>query len=198
MGIAGLRLCPGRESRAARLGRRARRRGPGKGAVARLRNPAKGDTGPPSIGAGWSRWVGRAVRPAGQRRRTRVRPPPRRGSPRQSPKRISLPGFPGNRGDTGIPFAQNGSMDPTTAWVFVVVFWLAPIVHVATSPRSGPVRPPAGARCPFGPRIGWLVIVVLLGAVGWLLFMSARYRRRVARDGGRGRGVGREEPSRRR
>jgi len=59
-------------------------------------------------------------------------------------------------------------------------------------------RPPEGARCPFGPRIGWLVIVVLLGAIGWLLFMSARYRRPVVRDGGRGRGGGREEPSRRR
>jgi len=68
----------------------------------------------------------------------------------------------------------------------------------ATSPRSGPARPPEGARCPFGPRIGWLVIVVLLGAIGWLLFMSARYRRPVVRDGGRGRGGGREEPSRRR
>ncbi len=55
-------------------------------------------------------------------------------------------------------------MDTTTAWIFVIVFWLAPIVHVATSPRSGPAHAPEGARCPFGPRVGWLVIVVLLGA----------------------------------
>ncbi len=52
----------------------------------------------------------------------------------------------------------------------------------ATSPRSGPARPPEGARRPFGPRVGWLVIVVLLGAVGWLLFMNAKFRRRAAAD----------------
>ncbi len=61
-------------------------------------------------------------------------------------------------------------MDTTTAWIFVIVFWLAPIVHVATSARSGPARPPEGARCPFGPR------------VGWLLFMNAKFRRRGAAD----------------
>ena len=32
------------------------------------------------------------------------------------------------------------------------------------------------------PRVGWLVIVVLLGAVGWLLFMNAKFRRRAAAD----------------
>lgn len=73
-------------------------------------------------------------------------------------------------------------MDTTTAWIFVIVFWLAPIVHVATSSRSGSARPPDGARCPFGPRVGWLVIVVLLGAVGWLLFMNAKFRRRATAD----------------
>ena len=83
----------------------------------------------------------------------------------------------------GIPLPQNDPMDTTTAWIFVIVFWLAPIVHVATSPRSGPARPPEGARCPFGPCVGWLVIVVLLGAVGWLLFMNAKFRRRAAADG---------------
>ncbi len=92
----------------------------------------------------------------------------------------------GKRGDTDIPFAHNDPMDTTTAWIFVIAFWLAPVFHVAVSPRSGPVRPPEGARCPFGPRVGWLVIVVLLGAIGWLMFMNAKYRRPVSRDRERG------------
>jgi len=73
-------------------------------------------------------------------------------------------------------------MDTIGAWIFVVVMWLAPLLHVAVSPRSGPMRPPEGARCPFGPRVGWLVIVVLLGAIGWLMFMNAKHRRRAAAD----------------
>ncbi len=32
------------------------------------------------------------------------------------------------------------------------------------------------------PRVGWLVIVVLLGAVGWVFFLNAKFRRRAAAD----------------
>ena len=70
-------------------------------------------------------------------------------------------------------------MEPATAWLVVVLFWLAPLLHVAVSRRAGPLRPPQGARCPFGPRAGWLIIVLMLGAVGWLLFWNARYRGRA-------------------
>ncbi len=49
-----------------------------------------------------------------------------------------------------------------------------PLAHVALSPRGGPYRPQPGARCPLGPRTGWLVIVLLLGPVGWLLYMLRR------------------------
>ena len=107
---------------------------------------------------------------------------PTPGTDEAGPGAPRVPAFPGKREDTGIALPQNDLMDTTTAWIFVIVFWLAPIVHVATSPRSGPARPPEGARCPFGPRVGWLVIVVLLGAVGWLLFMNAKFRRRAAAD----------------
>lgn len=62
-------------------------------------------------------------------------------------------------------------------WLLLLLGFVAPLLHVALSPRSGPWLPPPGARCPFGPRTGWLVIVLMLGPLGWLLYMRARYRR---------------------
>jgi hypothetical protein len=63
------------------------------------------------------------------------------------------------------------------AWAILVLGYLLPLLHVALSPAAGSWRPPPGARCPLGPRVGWLVMVLLLGAVGWLLFMLSRLRR---------------------
>ena len=70
-------------------------------------------------------------------------------------------------------------MTAIQAWLVLLVFYAAPLLHVALSPKSGPLRPPPGSRCPFGPRSGWLVIVLLLGPVGWLLYMRARGRTRA-------------------
>lgn len=69
------------------------------------------------------------------------------------------------------------------AWAILIGGYLLPLGHVALSLRSGPWRPPPGSRCPLGPRAGWLVMVLLLGPIGWLLFLSARYRRRDAAPG---------------
>lgn len=68
-------------------------------------------------------------------------------------------------------------MSAETAWVVLVLFYLAPLAHVALAPGAGPLRPPPGARCPLGPRAGWLVLVLLAGPVGWLLFMRRRRAR---------------------
>ncbi len=68
-------------------------------------------------------------------------------------------------------------MDVIVAWVFLTVFWLLPLLHVAISPRSGSWRPPEGSRCPFGPRLGWLILVLLLGLIGWLMYIRTRHRR---------------------
>ena len=48
-------------------------------------------------------------------------------------------------------------MSPLVAWLVLIVFYLLPIAHVALSPRGGPWRMPPGARCPFSPRVGWLL-----------------------------------------
>jgi hypothetical protein len=67
-------------------------------------------------------------------------------------------------------------MDPAMGWLVLAVFWGLPLAHVALSPAAGPWRAPPGARCPFSPKVGWLVIVLLLGPVGWLLFVFRRRR----------------------
>lgn len=67
-------------------------------------------------------------------------------------------------------------MQPWLAWTILLGGWLLPLLHVAASPRGGPWLPPPGSRCPFGPRPGWLVIVLLGGPLGWLLYMKRRGR----------------------
>ena len=74
---------------------------------------------------------------------------------------------------------QDDGMDLVVAWLLAVLLYLAPLIHVALSPRAGPLMPPDGARCPFGPRLGWIVIVLFTGLLGWLMFISARGRRRT-------------------
>ncbi len=70
--------------------------------------------------------------------------------------------------------ARMPRMSPLLFWLALLLLFAAPVLHVALSPRSGPWLPPQGARCPFGPRLGWLVIVLLLGPLGWLLYIGRR------------------------
>ncbi len=45
------------------------------------------------------------------------------------------------------------------AWAVLVFGYLLPLLHVALSPAAGTWRPPPGARCPLGPRVGWLLFI---------------------------------------
>lgn len=65
-------------------------------------------------------------------------------------------------------------MTPLIAWLIVILGYVLPLLHVALSPRGGPWRPPAGTGCPLSPKAGWLVLVLLLGPIGWLLFILPR------------------------
>src|SRR3546814_1786249 len=38
-------------------------------------------------------------------------------------------------------------MTAIQAWLVLLVFYAAPLLHVALSPKSGPLRPPPGSRC---------------------------------------------------
>ncbi len=67
------------------------------------------------------------------------------------------------------------------AWLVLIFGFALPLAHVAFSAKGGPWRPPPGSGCPFGPRAGWFMIVLFLGALGWLLYLRARDRARVKR-----------------
>ncbi|MBL8672130.1 MAG: hypothetical protein JNK11_15830 [Alphaproteobacteria bacterium] len=68
--------------------------------------------------------------------------------------------------------------DRIVAWAALLLLWALPLLHVALSRRAGPWRPPEGSGCPIGPRWGWLVMVLLTGAIGWLLMVARRRRGR--------------------
>lgn len=68
-------------------------------------------------------------------------------------------------------------MKPLISWLIVILGYLLPLAHVLLSPSGGSWRAPPGSGCPLGPRPGWLVLVLLLGPIGWLMFMRARRRR---------------------
>ena len=62
----------------------------------------------------------------------------------------------------------------SVGWTIWIIFQILPFIHVLVSPRSGSFRPPPVSKCPVGPRVGWLVIVLLLGLIGWIMYMRRR------------------------
>jgi hypothetical protein len=72
-----------------------------------------------------------------------------------------------------------GMEEKLLAWAILGLGYLLPLVHVMLSPRGGSWTPPPGSGCPLGPRVGWIVLVLLLGPVGWLLFWRSRRRLRT-------------------
>ncbi len=43
-------------------------------------------------------------------------------------------------------------MSSTAAWMVLIFGYMLPLAHVVASPAGGAWLPPAGARCPLGPR----------------------------------------------
>jgi len=68
-------------------------------------------------------------------------------------------------------------MEQALAWGVIIFGFFLPMLHVALSPGAGAWRAPANSRCPFGPRMGWVVMIVLLGPIGWLMFLYSRRRK---------------------
>lgn len=68
---------------------------------------------------------------------------------------------------------------PLVAWTILIVSFVLPLLHVGFSKAIGPAKPVVeSTSCPFSPRMGWLVIVLFLGPIGWFMFMTSRNRRR--------------------
>ena len=65
----------------------------------------------------------------------------------------------------------------TQAFLIVVIGWALPLCHVLFARGAGGWGPPPGSGCPIGHRVGWLVLVLLLGPVGWLMFITRKSRR---------------------
>jgi len=65
-------------------------------------------------------------------------------------------------------------MSQELAIAFVLIFFVLPVAHVIVSPRGGRWSPPPDGGCPFGPRTGWLIIVLIAGPIGWLMYMRGR------------------------
>ena len=65
-------------------------------------------------------------------------------------------------------------MNPILAWAILIFGWILPLLHVTFSAKSGSWTPPPGSRCPIGPRPGWVVMVLVLGPVGYLLYWRSR------------------------
>lgn len=71
-------------------------------------------------------------------------------------------------------------MSPAAAWAVVIIGFVLPLIHVAVSRDiAAPVPGEGGTKCPFSPRMGWIVIVLFLGPLGWLMFLASRRRRRA-------------------
>jgi len=62
-------------------------------------------------------------------------------------------------------------IDPTLAWTILILGYVVPLIHVLI---KAPAGHGANDRCPFSPRSGWVVLVLLIGPIGWLLFMHSR------------------------
>ncbi len=69
-------------------------------------------------------------------------------------------------------------MDQLIAWGILIFGTVLPAAHVAFAPGVGGWSAAKGARCPFGPRLGWLIVVLFLPFAGWLMFVAARRRTR--------------------
>jgi len=67
-------------------------------------------------------------------------------------------------------------MSPLIAWTSVLFLYILPIMHVVFSTKIGPWQLPAASECPFSPRAGWLVIILLTGIFGWFGFIRALKR----------------------
>ena len=69
-------------------------------------------------------------------------------------------------------------ISPSIALTILVAVYVLPLAHVILSPKAGPWKLPDKTRCPFSPRIGWIVIILFIGVFGWLMFFFSNRKHR--------------------
>ena len=72
-------------------------------------------------------------------------------------------------------------MGQSEAWLFIIIWFLIPIICICCSGIAGDWASKNESACPFGPKTGWLIIVIFLGLLGLLIFLHAQ-RTRVKND----------------
>ena len=70
------------------------------------------------------------------------------------------------------------SLDQLIAWTVLIFGIVLPAAHVVFSGGPGGWKAVPGGRCPFGPKLGWLIVVTFLPFAGWFLFIAARRKKR--------------------
>ena len=60
-------------------------------------------------------------------------------------------------------------MEKLIALGIVLFGFIFPLIHVALTIK--PVNQPDTSKCPFSPRTGWFIIILILGPLGWLMFL---------------------------
>ncbi len=76
-------------------------------------------------------------------------------------------------------------MGQTEAWLFIIIWFLAPIIFICYSSMAGDWTSKKESACPFGPKTGWLIIVIFLGLLGLLIFLHANRARQKNSGSGR-------------
>lgn len=106
---------------------------------------------------------------------------------------LALGALPGLGSNDGLDQTHEAMSSTAIAWLILLFGYGLPLLHVTLSRRGGSWTPPTGTRCPLGPRVGWLVLVLLLGPFGWLMFLHGRLRR--SRAGRRSHGDSTKDPA---
>ena len=69
-------------------------------------------------------------------------------------------------------------MEPIEAALLLTIWYVFPILYVSLSKKGGQWFPIKNSSCPFGPKTGWLIIIIFLGAIGLILFETANHSRK--------------------
>ena len=63
---------------------------------------------------------------------------------------------------------------------FVLFGFIFPLIHVVLTMK--PATQLDASKCPFSSRTGWIIIILILGPLGWLMFLHTLHQNRKNRN----------------